>query len=858
MTITVYPGATNPSHDFSLSDGVQTWGLRLDAGPESLREEPLTPSTLRFVGGNSAFGAWEPGMVQIEQRDWSGGRGAQRFSAEDALSSRRFYDSMHAWTLTPGMLLPAPQWKLARGLRNAVHHLPGSMQWQGLFAEQRYLAARFNAGSVAFSPAKVRVWLRRVGSPGALSLALYEDEDGLPAAALPDGGVLTITDVPDTVSLFRSFDVSAYGENLLSGIDYHIVLTASPTDNAANHWEIGVDKDYDGGHVSRDGAAWTGTKFCAYHRVEDAGTGRPFLFFQFAGAFYAVDQRFDGSPSHLYLNGDRGLATSGTPSTLEDADKTWAADQWAGAWVRIRNGKGAGQLRQIVSNSAMELVIDPWDQVPDATSEYVIYASDLWRDISPTSGDLFDGVVTDVLVVDDQVWFALGASVPILHMRFNNTLAVPAHEFDDDGTNVADQLHVFHHSTAGPQIWRTLAANSEVSRATPTAWGTALTFGPAIKVGDKSAPILELFDFSGQLWVLKSTGGWTIDEADKAHETSLDLSSRNPSPSPMLTEFDGKLVIGLGFELLQYDGTLSSIGIEHAQFGSSGQISGLRVLNFSRLAIAIDAGDEDTSSLIVLQNGTWHEIFRAPETGMRIQGIALQHCPCSFSAAGSRPRLWINLGGDLAWIELSRDTGSPLGDPSSSYQHEAVLVSSTVDMGAALLPKFLKQLTLWTAHLTRGRQVNVDFQVDGQIGSNAWRSAGAVYSSPLESLPLQAGPLHAIRTRLRLLSDQANVPAVVQSVILDRFARTPLKYQWTLRVRLADLQADYAGGLDSDPDAFMLWLQDAARRARKIHMRSIWQALDDRYVIVEPPTLQREYINETQWGGTATVVLREA
>jgi hypothetical protein len=154
--------------------------------------------------------------------------------------------------------------------------------------------------------------------------------------------------------------------------------------------------------------------------------------------------------------------------------------------------------------------------------------------------------------------------------------------------------------------------------------------------------------------------------------------------------------------------------------------------------------------------------------------------------------------------------------------------------------------------------VDVDFQVDGQIGSDEWRSAGAIYSSPLESLPLQTGPVHAIRTRLRLLSDQATVPVLAQAVILDGFARTPLKYQWALRLRLADLQADYAGGLDSDPDAFMLWLQEAARRARKIRMRSIWQALDDKYVIVEPPALQREYIDGDQWGGTATVVLREA
>src|SRR3989304_9904124 len=115
MPIRVYPGAANPSHELSLSDGVQTWGLRLDGGPEALREEPLTPSTLRFNNGVSNFGAWEPGLAQIEQRDWSGGRGLETFSAADADSAKRYYDSQSAWTLTPGKLFPAPQWKLARG-----------------------------------------------------------------------------------------------------------------------------------------------------------------------------------------------------------------------------------------------------------------------------------------------------------------------------------------------------------------------------------------------------------------------------------------------------------------------------------------------------------------------------------------------------------------------------------------------------------------------------------------------------------------------------------------------------------------------------------------------------------------------
>lgn len=855
--IHVYPGASNPTHDFGLSDGVQTWGMRLDGGAEAIKEEPLTPSTLRLSGGISGFGSWEPGMAQIEQRDWSGGRGAQRFSAQDAESARRFYDSMNAWTLTPGILLPAPQWRLARGLSNTVQHLPGSVQWQGIIGAQRFMSALFTIGSIALTPAKACIWLRRVGSPGALSLVLYEDENGLPSSALHDAGeTITIADVPDVISRFHNCDVSAYGSSLLAGIDYHIVLSAPPTDNAANHWEIGVDKDWAGGHISADGIAWTSTKFCTYHRVQPASIDRSFLFFQFAGAFYAIDQKADGSPSHLYLNGDRGLATSGTANTLEDAHNAWLADQWTDAWVRIVRGKGAGQARRIQSNAAMDLIVEPWDLAPDTTSEYVIYASDLWRDISPTSGDLIDGVVTDVQVVDDFVLFAQGPSAPILRMRFNTALAIPAHEFDDDGVNVADQLHIAHHSTAGPQIWRALAASSEVSRATATAWGTALTFGAGIQVGDKSHSILELFDFGGQLWALKASGAWTIDESDKAHQTALALGDRaRTATRALITEFGGDLLLGLDTELLQYAGgelvDIAPGGDQGLPAERNGRIAALQPLSPARLAVAMDASAGE-SSVMIWQDESWHEIFRAAETGQRISALGLQECP------GTRSRLWITLDGDLAYVALPHDVESPLGDGGLAYQHEAVMMASTVDMGAALLPKFLKQLTLWSANLSRGIQVNVEYQLDGEIGSAGWRSAGAIYSSPLESLPLEVGPLHAIRIRLHLQTNDALTPPVVQATILEGFARTPLKYQWSLRVRLADLQADYAGGVDTNPDAFILWLQQAARQARKIYMRSVWQALDDKYVIVEPPALKREYIDGTQWGGTAMVVLREA
>jgi hypothetical protein len=180
-------------------------------------------------------------------------------------------------------------------------------------------------------------------------------------------------------------------------------------------------------------------------------------------------------------------------------------------------------------------------------------------------------------------------------------------------------------------------------------------------------------------------------------------------------------------------------------------------------------------------------------------------------------------------------------------------------MGAPRLPKFLKELTLITRNLGNGARIEVDYQLDGEINSSNWRSSIGFSESHLETMPMNLGEMQAIRLRLRMLTNQATRPPIVEASVLEGFARTPLKYQWSIRIRVADLQVDPGGGLEGGPEAFMAWLQQAARRARKIYMRSIWEGLDDKYVIVEPPTLLRQFGNSLlSWlGGMANVVLRE-
>ena len=70
-------------------------------------------------------------------------------------------------------------------------------------------------------------------------------------------------------------------------------------------------------------------------------------------------------------NPDTGTATSGTLTTLTDNTKTWTPDAYIGMFVRITDGTGITQLKEITSNTIDTLTV-AFDIAPDATSVYEI------------------------------------------------------------------------------------------------------------------------------------------------------------------------------------------------------------------------------------------------------------------------------------------------------------------------------------------------------------------------------------------------------------------------------------------------------------------------------------------------------
>lgn len=77
----------------------------------------------------------------------------------------------------------------------------------------------------------------------------------------------------------------------------------------------------------------------------------------------------------------RGVASGGSATTLVDGSRgvdlaAWKTNQWAGYWVHIFSGTGAGQIRQIAGNTGTTLTWGTAGTAPDGTSRYMIIGFD--------------------------------------------------------------------------------------------------------------------------------------------------------------------------------------------------------------------------------------------------------------------------------------------------------------------------------------------------------------------------------------------------------------------------------------------------------------------------------------------------
>jgi hypothetical protein len=264
--------------DFVLNDGhsLGPWRFKLNKVPDI---SWLTAEQFSVVLNSEGrrIGDFD------EQRDWSGGRGGERFSDDPT----KYLDAREALTTLRGHLIPSLQWNISTGYRNANQSLPGSVTWQPLLASPatRYVSRSF-VPAANYTLTKIWVWVRRRGNPPDLTITLNSDSSGDPGSALKTK-TITTSDVTDSPSVLLDCSPSS-GQAVVSGTTYHLIMNGGAGD-AFNHWEVAVSTALTGSKSSPNGSTWTSEDYSLYYRTTDADvSGQRWWFFEYASNWYKV------------------------------------------------------------------------------------------------------------------------------------------------------------------------------------------------------------------------------------------------------------------------------------------------------------------------------------------------------------------------------------------------------------------------------------------------------------------------------------------------------------------------------------------------------------------------------------------
>jgi hypothetical protein len=765
------PTDPSPTHHVVLDLGGQKYGLILEKGTSGYSiDERTTEGSFGALWSQSSkkYGN-DPFLTMMEQREWTDGRGVRNY--EDSVAG--YYDAKSAWSLTSSYLLPCPQWHRGTGYRVANQTVPGSVKWVSLLGSSLYISVSWAA--TGMTTAHVKLWVKRVGNPGAIKCAITEDSSGAPTG----GDLASVTKTTADITDLESNEVDfAIGLAITGTNDIYVCGTS--VDNDANHWEIGVNDSGTGSKVSAAGSSWAAptNDFGMYYRVTPADVITSGWFFTFGTTLYLVTAPTAGT-SQVFSIDDNGVFTEIT-----------------GHGLTLVTGR-------------------------------------------PT-------------VFNTIVYFPQGATVDIV--RWDGGV-----NWSPDTGNKAEFFCIGHDITAGPQLyafWYELAA-----RASGVTWGTNLTFGSTIKCGDGMYGINSAVQYDAGIRIFKPDGsGLLTISAGVDSYTPMEstmgkaISDRNGATSIV---WNGSLYYSwLNTMMREYGGTSEDVGQAWQGKGlPANRLGGFScaALDSSKMYVGVEGeGADKYSSVQVFTGTTWMEIWRAPQPAFEVNDVYI------WSKDEVPTRVWINAGADYFYFDLPSDVASPLNDSTMKYQHEFDLITSTFDDSAAALPKYIRQLVIASVNLNGSTiKIEVDYQTDGDIGTQNWTYAGTVVNSPEDTIKLHLGNIRAIRFRLRGITDNVLIPPVVEATVIDGFTRSPNRPVWNLRIAVGGRTLNH--GIDRKATDLLQWLRTVSAYPGAIRMTSIFPELHNKMVIISPPVVYRENYNKILrvWKGAFTLSIMD-
>lgn len=893
MTVTVNPNGKSNTHHTKLSYNSQDVGLiRVSRRKDKKGEYKWTeddrgytynalPSTaIKTYTGDQGYNDTPPPWTPMVQSDWSGGRGNKNFDNEKT----KFSDSYRMNTTRDGEIILGPWDNWATGISDWVGY------WEGIKANVSSRAGlpinlpilRVADSFVATgTPASVWIIVSCVGAPTDLTICFREDSTGSPGAIMDSGGGF----VPSTTLAYTSLKNGGAWEvvrvsisaGFTPGETYWLSLEAAGA--TGNYWLIGTAGDSNQASKVYIGSWSNFAQTAVYHRVCLAEDPFKAHFYEYKGGLYAALQYESGADSTLYVNGDQGLFKTGATTsqmTIEDGLASWSADELKGTIAQITKGTAMSQSknwRRISTNLATSggetvlTVADDWAIAPAEHDEFTLIGSKKWTLLDttttqPTGGD-WDGLttasVTDVLSVNHAVYFGMGDDVKVQRMRIYNSSG----EWKPNWTEEDDaQFSYLGQSTDenGNWIWGakggypaviSKAAAVDCSGTNPSAAdldfvGAGGSTSPTtINTGDVGERIRSLANYGqyGNLYVLKEASVYSVydDIPYKLGLTQMgnQLDYRNGTCSLVHNTY---LYFPYKGTLMRYNyvtEVMDNVGPTADEEGlPSDRLCTIVALDsYENLVLAAFDGGAGTYSCIMAWNGYgWHELYRPPAVGLRIQSLYVQSIP-----ADNVDRLWFSCGSDIGWLTMSSD---PYNTPIlNNYHHysfamDGHLITSYIYFNQQ---DVLKAFNSIRGIIERGAATNYTVTVDYRLDDTAaWTRVGTLDGFrdilPISSTYNATG--RRIQFRISPYSYKAEYTPRITNLIYESLVQQKYRKYIDMLVMISDGQRDLMGNPDDIPlyTTKIGYLNTWAQNPYGVLMRDVSSELDNKYVKLDTPS----------------------
>jgi len=845
-------GKRNTNH-LTLTDGTTTLGLTLCDRTGRVNELGIqqfsNPRTVMRIaqGTSGGYGDLELPYSTMVQEDWSAGIGQ-----EDLADATRYLEGYRIDTTNPGDVIPGPSATTTTSYDivksgSTEHTVYELSEWASSFTT----TAAFDLRNVIFS------YIYAGNLPEdkcVIDVKLYSDSSGpntLLASGTSDYGNFS----PNTTSILIYYSLEASKKYWISFTLRTVIGLGTTTDNKFYKGSSTGISLYTGGPGSWTLSASNTT--LAYY-LNGRGKGNA-IFFEMKNALYTVNRGDDDTAPNLWMNGYRG------PTRLANTNQrnqmftslNLANVNLAGKIVKIVSGPGKGEAtnwRTIVSNTQSgtndTITVTPeWQTTHSTSTNFVILGCDTWQKIT---GHGMTKPITDVCVVDDVVYFAMGDATNIRRGAWTTT----GFTWKDDNSNKADFLKLWYNDAGTRKVVRATAATSIVDFSSVT---DPLSFGSSVTCGSNNSNITNLALYDNLVWVMKEDQFGSINNAQTVY-APVPLGEM----ATVKDESNGRawcqngvylyLSMGKGLERY-YDQKLDDMGPNRDEGmsasrtigGNTGTCKGtvVHIISYpGRLYAAIDAGVTGYSSIMCYNGTGWHQIYQGAY-GKRIRRLHIQVLP-----GDTVDRLWISEEEDIYWIPLASNARKATG---YTYFSGGYVIGSWKYGNFRDITKYWDSVKLFTENLdTTHQYITMEFQTDTSTSWTAMPSAETFHHSPGQEMDLSAtNNVTGLRWRekITLYTDDPTKYPRLKAELINCVVRIPPKNSYTLTFLIEDNPLDLQGNrsttsADTQLDKLMEWA-DSRTRAHPIYAEQEYAPWSGKYVFIEPPSVAPIEIQDT-------------